>query len=34
MPEPLSPTRRLLFALGNPGYQITDRVVVLMAVYF
>lgn len=34
MPEPLSPARRLLFALGNPGYQITDRIVVLMAVYF
>jgi GPH family glycoside/pentoside/hexuronide:cation symporter len=34
MSEPLSPTRRLFFALGSPGYQITDRIVVLMAVYF
>ncbi len=34
MAEPLSTPRRVLYALGNPGYQITDRVVVLVAVYF
>jgi GPH family glycoside/pentoside/hexuronide:cation symporter len=34
MAESLSTRRRLLFALGNPGYQITDRIVVLMTVYF
>ena len=34
MPERLSPLRRVLYALGNPGYQITDRIVVLVAVYF
>lgn len=34
MPEPISPRRRLLYALGNPGYQITDRIVVTILVYF
>lgn len=34
MAEPLSATRRFLFALGNPGYQISDRIVMLIAVYF
>jgi len=34
MAEPLSTPRRLAFALGNPGFQITDRIVVLVAVYF
>ena len=34
MAEPLSPARRFLYALGNPGFQITDRIVVLVAVYF
>jgi GPH family glycoside/pentoside/hexuronide:cation symporter len=33
-PTPLPPLRRLLFALGNPGFQITDRIVVTMVVYF
>ena len=26
--------RRFLYALGHPGFQITDRIVVLIAVYF
>jgi GPH family glycoside/pentoside/hexuronide:cation symporter len=34
MTESLSPARRVLFALGCPGFQITDRIVVLVAVYF
>ena len=34
MAEPLSPARRLLYALGNPGFQVTDRIIVLVAVYF
>jgi GPH family glycoside/pentoside/hexuronide:cation symporter len=34
MAEPLSPARRFLYAVGNPGFQITDRIVVLVAVYF
>ena len=31
---PISPARRLLFSLGSPGFQITDRIVVSMAIYF
>jgi len=34
MAEPLSIRRRVLYALGNPGHQISDRIVVLIAVYF
>lgn len=34
MAEPLSATRRLFYALGNPGFQVPDRIVVLVAVYF
>lgn len=34
MAEPLSSTRRLLYALGNPGFQVSDRIVVLVAVYY
>ena len=34
MPEPISSARRLGYVLGNPGYQLTDRIVVAMAVYY
>ncbi len=34
MREPLSTARRVLYALGNPGFQVTDRLVVLVAVYY
>jgi GPH family glycoside/pentoside/hexuronide:cation symporter len=34
MAEPLSAARRFAYALGHPGFQVTDRIVVLVAVYF
>ena len=34
MPEPISSVRRLGYALGNPGFQLTDRIVVAIAVYY
>jgi GPH family glycoside/pentoside/hexuronide:cation symporter len=34
MAESISGGRRLAYALGNAGYQITDRIVVSLAVYF
>ena len=34
MPEPISSARRLGYALGNPGYQLSDRIVVAIAVYY
>jgi GPH family glycoside/pentoside/hexuronide:cation symporter len=34
MATPIPTARRLLYAIGHPGFQITDRIVVLMAVYF
>jgi hypothetical protein len=33
-PEPMSTLRRVAYGLGNGGYQITDRIVVALAVYF
>ena len=34
MPESISSARRLGYVLGNPGYQLTDRIVVAIAVYY
>lgn len=34
MPEPISSARRLGYALGNPGFQLSDRIVVAIAVYY
>lgn len=34
MSERLPPARRLLYGLGAPGYQITERIVVNIALYF
>jgi GPH family glycoside/pentoside/hexuronide:cation symporter len=34
VPERISPARRFAFALGNAGFQLGDRVVVAIAVYF
>lgn len=34
MPEPMPFARRLLYALGSTGWQITDRIVVTIAIYF
>ena len=34
MATPIPAARRFFYALGHPGFQITDRIVVLMAVYF
>lgn len=34
MPEPMSRRRLLAYGLGNAGFQITDRIVVSLAVYF
>lgn len=34
MPEPMSLGRRVGYALGGAGFQLTDRIVVVLAVYF
>jgi GPH family glycoside/pentoside/hexuronide:cation symporter len=34
MPQPMPPVRRVLYALGSSGFQITDRIVVVIAIYF
>jgi glycoside/pentoside/hexuronide:cation symporter, GPH family len=34
LPEPISSARRLGYALGNPGFQLSDRIVVAIAVYY
>ncbi len=34
MPERITGTRRFLYALGAPGYQLTERIVVNIALYF
>jgi GPH family glycoside/pentoside/hexuronide:cation symporter len=34
MPEPMPPARRMLYALGASGWQLTDRIVVALAVFF
>jgi GPH family glycoside/pentoside/hexuronide:cation symporter len=33
-PERMPTTRRVLYALGSTGYQISDRIVIAIAVYF
>ena len=34
MSERISTARQFAFALGNAGFQLTDRIVVVVAVYF
>jgi len=34
MPEPMSATRRLVFALGGPGYMSIDRIAGGILLYF
>jgi GPH family glycoside/pentoside/hexuronide:cation symporter len=34
MPEPMPRARRILYALGGSGWQITDRIVVALAVFY
>lgn len=34
MPEPMPLARRVLYALGSTGWQITDRIVVSIAIFF
>lgn len=34
MPEPMPVARRILYAIGSSGWQITDRIIFVVAVYF
>jgi GPH family glycoside/pentoside/hexuronide:cation symporter len=34
MPQPMPRSRRVLFALGAPGWQITDQIILSVVVYF
>lgn len=34
MPERMSAARRVLYALGTPGFQLTERIVVNISIYF
>ena len=34
MPQPMPLARRILYALGSSGFQLTDRIVVVVAIYF